>query len=137
VKLLLDTHSFLWFISGDERLPAATRDLIRAPEQDVRLSVASVWEIVVKHQIGRLPLPADAWSYVTAQRDRHGIDPLPLEEASLAHLPKLPALHRDPFDRILICQAIEHDLLLVTDDELMRQYPMKTVWLAARERPSR
>jgi PIN domain nuclease of toxin-antitoxin system len=132
MKLLLDTHSFLWFISGDERLPAAMRDLIRAAEQDVWLSVASVWEIVVKQQLGRLPLPADAWSYVTAQRERHGIDALPLDEAALAHLAKLPAVHRDPFDRILICQAIEHDLLLVTDDELMRKYPMKTMWGTAR-----
>lgn len=132
MKLLLDTHSFLWFISGDDRLPATTRDLIRAPEQDVWLSVASIWEIVVKQQIGRLPLPADAWSYVTAQRERHGIDALPLDEAALAHLAKLPAVHRDPFDRILICQAIEHDLLLVTDDELMRKYPMKTMWGTSR-----
>ncbi len=132
MKLLLDTHSFLWFISGDERLPAATRDLIRAPEQDVWLSVASVWEIVVKQQLGRLPLPADAWAYATAQRDRHGVDALPLDEAALAHLSKLPAVHRDPFDRILICQAIEHDLLLVTDDELVRKYPIKTMWATAR-----
>jgi PIN domain nuclease of toxin-antitoxin system len=132
MKLLLDTHSFLWFISGDERLPAATRDLIRAPEQDVWLSVASVWEIVVKQQLGRLPLPTDAWTYVAAQRERHGIDALSLDEAALAHLAKLPPVHRDPFDRIVICQAIEHDLLLVTDDELMRKYPMKTLWGAAR-----
>jgi PIN domain nuclease of toxin-antitoxin system len=130
VKLLLDTSAFLWFMSGDPRLPDATRDLIRAPEHDVWLSVISLWEIVVKQQSGRLTLPAPAWSYITRQRERHAIASLPLEEAAVTHLAKLPTVHRDPFDRMLICQAIEHDLLLVTGDDAIRQYPVKTVWVA-------
>ena len=66
---------------------------------------------------------------MTRQRARHGIDSLTLDEPALAHLAKLPEVHRDPFDRMLICQAIEHDLLLVTDDEAVRRYPIKTAWI--------
>jgi PIN domain nuclease of toxin-antitoxin system len=127
MRLLLDTSVFLWFISGDDRLPDATRRLIRAPEHDVWLSVISLWEAVVKQQLGRLPLPAPAWPYLTRQRDRHQIASLSLDDAAVRHLSKLPAVHRDPFDRMLVCQAIEHELHLVTTDESIRQYPVKTV----------
>ena len=128
MKLLVDTHTFLWLVSGDDRLPAPTRDLIRSPEHEVWLSVISLWEVVVKQHIGRLTLPGPAWPYLTAQRERHGIDALGLDEGAVGHLAKLPPVHRDPFDRMLICQAIEHDLQLVTDDELVCRYPIKTVW---------
>lgn len=128
MRLLLDTAVFLWLISGDTRLPERTKASIRAPEQDVWLSVVSMWEILVKHQIGRLPLPGPAWPYIAAQRERHGIDSLALEEPAMAHLPKLPGVHRDPFDRMLVCQAIEHDLLLVSADDQVRRYPIKTWW---------
>lgn len=130
MKLLLDTSTFLWFVSGDARLPASARDLIRSLEQAVWLSVVSVWEAVVKQHLGRLDLPAPAWPYLTAQRARHGIDSLALEEAAIAHLAKLPNVHRDPFDRMLICQAIQHDLRLVTRDEAVCRYPVKTIWEA-------
>ena len=129
MKLLLDTSTFLWYVSADRRLPTPTRDLIRAAEHDVWLSVASVWEIVVKTQINRLRLPGPAWAYVTSQRERHAIGSLALEERAIANLAKLPAIHRDPFDRILVCQAIEHDLVLVTNDDVVERYPVKTLWI--------
>jgi PIN domain nuclease of toxin-antitoxin system len=65
---------------------------------------------------------------VPRQRERHQIDSLPLEESAIAHLPKLPSHHRDPFDRMLICQSIEHDLVLVTSDDAIRAYPVKLFW---------
>jgi PIN domain nuclease of toxin-antitoxin system len=74
-----------------------------------------------------LKLPRPAWEFVSAERERDGIESLPLEERALAHLSKLPPVHRDPFDRMLICQAIEHDLMLVTADDAVRQYPVKTL----------
>jgi PIN domain nuclease of toxin-antitoxin system len=129
VRLLVDTAAFLWFVSGDNRLPVSTREIIRSSGNAVWLSVVSLWEAAVKQQIGRLELPAPAWAYITRQRERHGIDTLPLEETAIAHLAKLPAIHRDPFDRMLICQAIQHDSVLVTDDELVCRYPVKTIWL--------
>jgi len=130
MKLLLDTSTFLWYVSADRRLPAVTRDLISAAEHDVWLSAVSVWEIVVKTEINRLKLPAPVWTYVTTQRERHAIAPLALEEGAIANLSKLPAVHRDPFDRMLVCQALAHDLSLVTNDALIERYPVKTVWMA-------
>jgi PIN domain nuclease of toxin-antitoxin system len=129
VKLLLDTATFLWYITGDNRLPVATRALVRDPEHDVWLSVISVWEIAVKQQIGRLLLPAPADTFIPAERDRHGVASLPLQEAAVGHLLKLPDFHRDPFDRMLVCQAIEHDLLLVSGDDQVRRYPIKSIWV--------
>jgi PIN domain nuclease of toxin-antitoxin system len=105
------------------------REAIRDPENDVWLSVVSVWEIVVKTDLGRLPLPARPWPYVRQLRERHGISSLSLDESAIAHLDKLPAVHRDPFDRMLVCQAIQHELEIATSDDVVQRYPVKTVWL--------
>jgi PIN domain nuclease of toxin-antitoxin system len=128
LRLLLDTSTFLWFITADSRLPDRTAEDIRSPDNDVWLSVISVWEVLVKHQLGRLDLPEAPYPYVSKQRERHRIETLPLEEGATVHLPKLPPIHRDLFDRMLICQAIEHDLLFVTSDEMIRSYPIKIHW---------
>jgi PIN domain nuclease of toxin-antitoxin system len=124
MRLLLDTHVFLWYISADPLLPAAFRDAIRDPAHAVYLSVASVWEAVIKHALGKLPLPEPPAKYLPRQRDAHHITPLPLEEAALVHLAGLPPLHRDPFDRILIAQALQHGLTMVTVDDAVRAYPV-------------
>jgi len=124
MRLLLDTHIFLWFISGDARLPSRLRDSIRNPEQEVYLSVVSLWEAIVKHQLGRLQLPQPPEQYLPLQRARHQIASLPLDEASVRHLVGLPLIHRDPFDRMLICQAIEHSLTIVTVDSVFSNYPV-------------
>lgn len=129
MNLLLDTATFLWYVSADRQLPSRTRDLISAAENDVWLSVVSIWEIVVKAQIDRLRLPGPAWAYVSAQRQRHAIASLSLDEDAIANLAKLPAFHRDPFDRMLICQALHGDLILVSSDETIQRYPVKTVWM--------
>lgn len=128
MKLLADTSAFLWFISGDERLPHTVRAALQDAENEVWLSVVSVWEIAVKQKMGRLNLPAPDSSYVARARERHGVEPLPLVETAVAHLSKLPDHHKDPFDRMLVCQAIEHDLSVATGDPLIRQYPVKTFW---------
>jgi PIN domain nuclease of toxin-antitoxin system len=127
MKLLLDTHVFLWFISGDRRLDVKYAETIRDSTNTVYLSVVSVWEAAVKHAIGRLPLPADPTVYLPTQRVRHGIMSLPLDESSVAGIPNLPSLHRDPFDRMLVCQARHHDLTLITFDKLIGSYPVKTL----------
>jgi len=126
MRLLLDTHVFLWFISGDERLPAGMRDSIRSSENEVHLSVISLWEALVKHQLGKLPLPQTPETYLPLQRDRHQIASLSLDEASVVRLADLPPFHRDPFDRMLICQAIQHALTIVTVDAAITQYPVAT-----------
>jgi PIN domain nuclease of toxin-antitoxin system len=124
MRLLLDTHVFLWFISGDKRLPETIRDDIRDAANEVYLSVVSLWEAMVKHQLGRLPLPQPPGVYLPTQRERHRIASLPLDEASVSQLAHLPSLHRDPFDRTLVCQALQHSLTIVTIDELICRYPV-------------
>ena len=124
MKLLLDTHIFLWFISGDKRLPEAMRDRIRDLDNEVYLSVVSLWETILKYQLGKLPLPQPPERYLPTQRERHRILSLPLDEVSVSQLAHLPPIHRDPFDRMLICQAMAHELTIVTVDGVICEYPV-------------
>ena len=128
MKLLLDTQVFLWMVAGSPRMPAALRDQVCSPDATVWLSAASVWELAIKQGLGRIVLPAPAAEFAGAERTRHRITALQIDEAAAAHLPKLPDLHRDPFDRMLVCQAIEHELTLVSADRMLRRYPIKTLW---------
>lgn len=125
--LPLDTHIFLWFILGDKKLETAFRDALRDPGNEVFLSVVSLWEIIIKHQLGKMPLPGPPESYVPTQRRRHQISSLPVDEGSISQVAKLPPLHRDPFDRLLIGQALETGLTLVTIDSAIRAYPTAPV----------
>lgn len=127
MNLLLDTCIFLWFISGDQRLPASMREAIRDPANAVHLSAVSLWEIIVKYQFGKLPLPRPPEQYIPEQRVRHRITSLPLEEDSVARLQQLPPLHRDPFDRMLICQALTRNFTLLTVDDKIRAYPVQVM----------
>lgn len=128
MRLLLDTVTFLWLVAEPEQLSLRAREAIVAPGNDVFLSAVSTWEIAVKHALRRLPLPEAVDKFVPEQRERHGVESLPLEEEATLHLPRLPTLHRDPFDRMLICQAIAHGLTVVTPDRDVRQYPVRTLW---------
>lgn len=127
MRLLLDTHVFLWFLLGDKKLEVSHRDAIRNPGNEVFLSVVSLWEIIIKHQLGNMPLPGPPEIYVPTQRRRHQIASLPVDEGSVAQIAKLPPLHRDPFDRLLIRQAMEYGLTFVTVDAAIRAYPMAMV----------
>jgi PIN domain nuclease of toxin-antitoxin system len=127
MKILLDTHIFLWFISGDSQLAADIRDSIRDPANEIYLSAVSIWEAIVKYQLGKLPLPEHPATYLPKQRELHQIASLALDESSVAQLTKLPALHRDPFDRMLVCQALQNGLTIVTVDAAVRAYPVSTM----------
>jgi PIN domain nuclease of toxin-antitoxin system len=127
MDLLLDTHIFLWYIGADSKLSVASRDRIRDVENKVFLSSVSLWEALVKHRLGKLPLPEDPEIYLPKQRVLHHIDSLPLDEASVQRLVSLPSLHRDPFDRMLICQAMEYGLTLLTVDGAIKAYPIDTL----------
>jgi PIN domain nuclease of toxin-antitoxin system len=124
MRLLLDTHAFLWYITNDSRLPGPAFDAIRDKSNEVFLSVVSVWEALVKYQLGKLPLPEPADEYLDSRRNAHGIAALPLDAQAASHLLTLPPHHRDPFDRMLICQAVHHDLTIVTSDEMFGRYPL-------------
>jgi PIN domain nuclease of toxin-antitoxin system len=127
MRILLDTHIFLWFISGDAQLSANVRDAIRDPDNEIYLSSVSVWEAIVKYQLGKLPLPESPETYLPKQRDLHQIASLALDESSVVQLAKLPPLHRDPFDRMLICQALQNGLMIATVDAAIRAYSVSVL----------
>jgi PIN domain nuclease of toxin-antitoxin system len=128
MRLLLDTCTFLWVVGGAPDLSPAVAEAVADPGNDVYLSAASALEIAVKHGRGRLSLPEAPDRYVPGARTRHAIDPLPIDEESALHVAKLEALHRDPFDRLLVSQAIVHGLTIATPDPLIRQYPARSFW---------
>jgi PIN domain nuclease of toxin-antitoxin system len=127
MKILLDTHIFLWFISGDSRLSINMREAICDTDNEVYLSVVSIWECIIKYQLGKLPLPESPEIYLPKQRDLHQICSLSLDEKSVAQLIQLPLLHRDPFDRILICQALQNSLIIATVDLAIRAYSVNVI----------
>lgn len=124
MKLLLDTHIFLWYITANPKLPTTFLKAIRDPVNEVSLSVASEWEAVIKYDLGKLPLPVPPAEYFPRQRIAHGILPLTIDEAVLPFLANLPPLHRDPFDRILIAQVLQHGMILASVDQNIAAYPV-------------
>ena len=128
MKILLDTCTFLWIITADPQLSTHARELFIDPLNEVLLSSVSSWEISMKHAIDRLPLPEPPDQLIPYQRELHGIESLPLEEEATFYLTKLPDYHKDPFDRMLVCQAIVGGLTILTPDKLIMQYPARTTW---------
>jgi PIN domain nuclease of toxin-antitoxin system len=128
LKFLLDTCTFLWIVGGSRTLPSTVRALLQAPDNDVYLSSASAWEIAIKHASGRMPLPDRPERLVPSERERLGVSALPFDEESALHATRLPSLHRDPFDRMLVSQAIVHGLVIVTPDEMIARYPARVLW---------
>jgi PIN domain nuclease of toxin-antitoxin system len=104
------------------------REVFQNTENEVFLSSVSTWEIAVKHRLGKLPLPESPQKYIPLLRRRHGIESLSLDEESSLQLTRLPHLHRDPFDRMLICQSIIGGLAILTPDQAIVQYPVHCVW---------
>ena len=128
MKLLLDTCTFLWIVQGEKSLPDTVRITFSDPDNEVYLSVISVWEMSLKYQLGKLSLPLPPEQFVPRQREDHFITSLELTETDTLHLANLPDVHKDPFDRMLVCQAIEQALTILTPDPLIRRYPIRTMW---------
>ncbi len=128
MKLLLDTCTFLWLATNDDALSSESRKQFSDPTNEVFLSAISGWEIMLKYSMGKLSLPTPPEQFLSSQRSGHHIEALPLREEATIHLPKLPTLHKDPFDRMLICQAIQHELTILTPDPLITQYAVRTIW---------
>ena len=123
MRLLLDTHIFLWLIDDSDRLSNKYRQEIQNPNNEKFLSVVSIWECVIKYQTGKLNFPSSPETYLPMQRREHLIKTLNVDENSIARLINLPPLHKDPFDRLIISQALQHDLLLMTEDKVVLAYP--------------
>jgi PIN domain nuclease of toxin-antitoxin system len=125
MRLLLDTQIFLWSLDQTRRIPASAREVIEAPANSVFVSAAVIWEIAIKASLGRLVMPAAALRRLPDLVDAYGFDELPVLARHAAAVHALPWHHRDPFDRLLVAQAREEALTLVTVDPAMRAYDVK------------
>lgn len=128
MDLLLDTCTFLWIANESKELTPKVCTEFSNPENRVFLSSVSYWEILIKYQLNRMKLPESPVQFVPKFREKHGIESLALQEEAVTHLARLPIYHKDPFDRILVCQAIAHGLTIATPDPLIVQYPVRIVW---------
>ena len=128
MRLLLDTHAFLWWVINDRRLSQASRQMIADDDNDVLVSAASAWEITTKHRNGKLPeaeaLAVDIVGAIASQ----GFEELPVTVAEAARAGALPGPLRDPFDRMLIAQALSRSLVLISNDPLFDRYGVRRLW---------
>jgi PIN domain nuclease of toxin-antitoxin system len=128
MRLLLDTHVFLWWHSERIKLSPKSLALCEDSENDLYLSLASVWEIQIKFQLGKLMLLDDLNKIIEHEQQENLIELLPIQLNHIYGLAELPNYHRDPFDRVLIAQAKAETLTLLTQDNLITQYPINTLW---------
>lgn len=126
MRVLVDTHVFLWGLQHEDRLSRRVQTLL--PKSDVWISVASLWEIIAKVQVGKLSLPTPVGDYLAAKLKTNGVMVLPITFDHVKRLEELSLKHRDPFDRMLIAQSIEEKLPVVTADPLFKQYPVQVIW---------
>ncbi|OQX26317.1 MAG: twitching motility protein PilT [Desulfobacteraceae bacterium IS3] len=122
MKYLPDTHIFLWWITDNSKLSDHVRKVITNPDNEIFLSSASTWEMVIKSSIGKLSLPPSPDLFIRKQTALNEIKILNVTIEHTFAVLKLPMIHKDPFDRILIAQAITEDLILITDDLLIKKY---------------
>jgi len=127
MTIIVDTHTFLWFMAGDPRLSRRARRAIESAGTGWCLSAASIWEMAIKSSIGRLTLPAPAERYF-AEKIRRGLRVLSIEWSHAAAVERLPFHHHDPFDRLVIVQARMESLSVVTKDGIFRKYDVNVIW---------
>ncbi|MGR8935985.1 MAG: type II toxin-antitoxin system VapC family toxin [Gammaproteobacteria bacterium] len=128
MKLLLDTHVFLWANNEFEQLSSTATVLLSSGEHDLYLSIATPWEIQIKHQLGKLRLTRPVKEMVDKNLEENGIQLLPFTLAHICRLDKLPLHHKDPFDRIIIAQALLEDMAVVTVDQAFTDYSVPVIW---------
>jgi PIN domain nuclease of toxin-antitoxin system len=128
MRALLDTHTFLWWIDNDRRLPTRVRTLMGDGSNVLMFSAASGWEIAIKARLGKLQLPDDIVSFLTDQLVQNHVTVLSIYLSHTLHVYTLPPLHRDPFDRLLVAQSQLEQLPIVTADPRIQQYSVQTIW---------
>lgn len=128
MRVLLDTHAFLWWLDGDKRLPVNVRRLVAEEKNTIFVSAASAWEISTKFRLGRLPAAADVAADIAGCIASQGFSPLEITVQHAQRAGGLPGTHRDPFDRMLIAQSQMEDLPLVSNEAVFEQYGLNRVW---------
>lgn len=124
---LLDTHTLLWFVAGDKQLPESSKEIIKNVNESCFLSATSLWEITIKHQLKKLELGIsleELFEFV----DRNQIEIIPINSIHLLQLSQIPFYHNDPFDRLIIAQAMSENLKLISKDSIFKKYPVNLVW---------
>ncbi len=128
MKILLDTHTFIWWDSEQTKLSATALHLCQDQANTLMLSVASVWEMQIKHQLGKLTLTLPLADIIDAQRHTNHIEIVPIHLSHVLALESLPAHHRDPFDRLIIAQANVEGAIVLSRDPLFKKYPVNVTW---------
>jgi PIN domain nuclease of toxin-antitoxin system len=128
MNVLIDTHTFLWWNSEDAQLSLRAKEIIANGNNEVFISAASVWEIVIKTAKGRLVLPEPPDQYISIRMNLYRFRPLPIQISHAAHVYELPPIHNNPFDRMLIAQSQMESLPLLTNDDNIRRYELDTIW---------
>lgn len=131
MRLLLDTCVAVWMFEGASSLPESVRQALTDPGNDAYFSDVSLLEIEIKYSIGKFPLDAPPSRSILPLVRKHALDILPLSTRDIVTIESLPLLHRDPFDRLLVAQALANGLTLVTPDPLIRQYDVQSLWRSA------
>jgi PIN domain nuclease of toxin-antitoxin system len=127
MKLLLDTHTFLWWDNAPDRLSATALSALRDPANDLYLSAASAWEILIKSHLGKLTCRLPIADMIANQQS-NGVKVLPVDIHHVLGIDGLPPIHKDPFDRLLAAQANVEGATFVTADPIFAQYPVRTLW---------
>jgi len=128
LKLLLDTCTLLWLTLDADELSTNARALLTDESNELLLSTVSTWELATKSALGRLTFDRPLEEWLDDVREEYSLLPLPIDDLAALHLLRLPALHRDPFDRMLVAQALVHGLVILTPDAAVRAYPARTMW---------
>lgn len=128
MKLLLDTHTFIWWDATPNKLPSQILALCRDPGNEIILSIASVWEIQIKLQLGKLQLKMPLQEIIGSQQQANNVQVLEINLAHVLALNGLPAPHKDPFDRLLVAQANVESAVLVSGDKIFKHYPVQLLW---------
>lgn len=128
MKVLLGTATFLWVVLSPSRLSSLAVRLYEDPLNEIYLSAASVYEVVVKAMLGKLDVGGSPSEFIRAERESRGILALPIDEEAAFAVERLPAIHADPFDRLLIAQSISSEMTLLTPDAVIARYPIRVAW---------
>ena len=127
MKLLLDTHIFIWWDSSPDKLKPSTLDIINNTENQIYLSLVSLWELQIKNQLGKLSLNRPLKNLIEDQVQNNELKILPIQQNHIFELNQLPLIHKDPFDRLLIAQCLQEKLVLVTQDSLLSKYQISVL----------
>ena len=128
MRVLVDTHTFLWALLKDHRLSATAKQVLTSKEHELYFSLVSLWEIAVKMKIGKLNTVGSSVTYIRDEMAEYGMELLPIRYEHILELERLPLHHSEPFDRLLIAQAVAESLPILTHDEKFPLYPVKLIW---------